>query len=184
MYIYIHIHIFIYKYVYIFVYVDIYIYVYIYIYIYTYLYTYLCIHNYTYIEMYNHIHISGFYLHPYLFSHLAYFHFLNTGQGTVALEFLEQARSLDYKIDNVLVCCSGGGLSGGIANVCTDLEPNIDIYTVEPYGFDKMKKSLENGRRVENVKIVGSICDSLLSPIAGEVYEDTCIFICICVNEC
>jgi threonine dehydratase len=55
----------------------------------------------------------------------------------------------------------------GIANVCTDLNSNIGVYTVEPCGFDKMKRSLELGGRVENVKIIGSICDSLLSPMAG-----------------
>ncbi|WP_265562772.1 threonine ammonia-lyase [Sphingomicrobium arenosum] len=60
------------------------------------------------------------------------------GQGTVGLEVLEQAKTT---VRRVLVCCGGGGLSGGIALAC----PDAEIIVVEPEGWDDMARSLEVG---------------------------------------
>ena len=37
------------------------------------------------------------------------------GQGTAGLEIAEQCSELNYTPDQVLVCCSGGGLTAGVA---------------------------------------------------------------------
>ncbi|PAA46280.1 hypothetical protein BOX15_Mlig013346g2 [Macrostomum lignano] len=52
------------------------------------------------------------------------------GQGTVALELLEQVAELDA----VLVPISGGGLSSGIAVACRHLKPELRVHCVEPAG--------------------------------------------------
>lgn len=51
-----------------------------------------------------------------------------SGQGTVALEFLNQVPSLDA----ILVSVSGGGLISGISIYAKSVNPNIKIFAVEP----------------------------------------------------
>jgi threonine dehydratase len=93
------------------------------------------------------------------------------GQGTIAIEIIQQLQSYEMNtqplFDQILVCCSGGGLSAGIADVCSTLVPGVQIHTVEPQGFDKMKRSLAAGTRLSNEKLCGSLCDALLAPMPG-----------------
>lgn len=58
-------------------------------------------------------------------------------------------------------------MSGGIANVFAVISPDAKIYTCEPQGFDKMKRSLAEGCRLSNDQASGSICDALLAPTPG-----------------
>ena len=90
------------------------------------------------------------------------------GQGTVGLEIIAQAEAQRTKPDAVLVCCSGGGLAGGIATAIKASWPATDVLTVEPAGFDDMARSLAAGHRVKNAKLSGSICDALLAEQPGE----------------
>ncbi|WP_343347418.1 threonine/serine dehydratase [Sphingomicrobium sp. XHP0239] len=64
--------------------------------------------------------------------------FIIAGQGTVGLELLEQS---DEPVERILVCCGGGGLSGGIALAC----PEAEIVVVEPVGWDDMARSIAAG---------------------------------------
>ena len=89
------------------------------------------------------------------------------GQGTMALELLEQIGAAGERLDAVLAGSSGGGLVGGIAAVCAEAAPHVRVHSVEPEGFDDLKRSLELGARVRNSRISGSICDALLSAIPG-----------------
>ena len=93
------------------------------------------------------------------------------GQGTIAIEIIEQLQSYESNtqplFDQILVCCSGGGLSAGIADVCATLVPGVQLHTVEPQGFDKMKRSLAAGIRLSNDQTCGSLCDALLAPMPG-----------------
>jgi len=90
------------------------------------------------------------------------------GQGTVGLEIADEMRARGAPPDQVLVCCSGGGLTAGIATALEELAPAAAIYTVEPEGFDDTARSLRSGRRERNASAAGSICDALLSPEPGE----------------
>jgi len=90
------------------------------------------------------------------------------GQGTVGLEIVEQAAALGARPDAILVCCSGGGLAGGIATATKASWPSTDILVVEPEGFDDMARSLRSGRRERNARLSGSICDALLAESPGE----------------
>ena len=91
------------------------------------------------------------------------------GQGTVGLELMEQAKSMGAVPDAVLVCCSGGGLVGGVAIAVKQANPGTDVMSVEPAGFDDMARSLKSGKRERNEKLSGSICDALLAPTPGEI---------------
>ena len=92
------------------------------------------------------------------------------GQGTIGIEIMQQLQvdtNTPPSLDQVLVCCSGGGLSAGIADVFATLSPDVQIHTVEPVGFDKMKRSLAAGMRLSNEQMCGSLCDALLAPMPG-----------------
>ncbi|XP_073386933.1 serine racemase-like isoform X2 [Physcomitrium patens] len=60
-----------------------------------------------------------------------------SGQGTVALEFLEQVPDLDA----IVVPISGGGLISGIALAAKALKPSIKIIAAEPSGADDAAQS-------------------------------------------
>ncbi len=82
------------------------------------------------------------------------------GQGSCGLELASQAAALDLQIDQLLVCCGGGGLTAGVALAMAERSPGTAIYTVEPKGFDDTARSLAAGRRVANETDTASICDA------------------------
>jgi threonine dehydratase len=84
------------------------------------------------------------------------------GQGTAGLEIAEDASEMGLKIDAALVCCSGGGLAAGMATALSALHPGVQVYAVEPEGFDDTARSLIGGERVANSSGAKSICDALL----------------------
>ena len=94
------------------------------------------------------------------------------GQGTVGLEILEDVERLGQRIDKMLVCCSGGGLSSGIGIAFAARSPQTKLITVEPNGFDDVRRSLVAGTRVSNAPGNQSICDALLLPTPGHMTFD------------
>jgi threonine dehydratase len=95
--------------------------------------------------------------------------FIIAGQGTAGLEIAEQAKARGLSLDAMLVCCSGGGLTAGIALALEQLQPEAEIYSVEPEGFDDMARSLASGKREVNAATSGGFCDALLTPTPGEL---------------
>lgn len=91
------------------------------------------------------------------------------GQGTTGLEIAEDAARLGAAIDDVLVPCSGGGLTAGITLAMEARMPGARVHSVEPAGFDDTARSLRSGRRERNPRAAGSLCDALLSPEPGEM---------------
>ena len=89
------------------------------------------------------------------------------GQGTAGLELAEEAAIRGVMLDDVLVCCSGGGLTAGVALAMEARSPSTKVHSVEPAGFDDTARSLRNGVREKNPKASGSICDALLTPQPG-----------------
>lgn len=86
------------------------------------------------------------------------------GQGTAGLELAEDAAG---PIDQVVICCSGGGLAAGIGIAVRQRHPEAEIIIVEPEGFDDMARSLASGQRETNAARSGSICDALLVETPG-----------------
>ncbi len=89
---------------------------------------------------------------------LAYFHpfadpVVIAGQGTTALEILEQAPD----VDDLLVAIGGGGLISGIALTIKTLRPNARIIGVEPTGAPTLYESVKAGRVVELPGITTSV---------------------------
>ncbi|MDJ0905028.1 MAG: threonine/serine dehydratase [Woeseiaceae bacterium] len=94
------------------------------------------------------------------------------GQGTAGLEIAEQAAELGLDVDNLLVCCGGGGLTAGCAVAMHARFPEADIHTVEPEDFDDTARSLDSGERVANSPDARSICDALLTDMPGQLTYD------------
>ena len=76
------------------------------------------------------------FLHPYND------HRVIAGQGTAALELLEQ----EPELDALLIPVGGGGLAGGSCLAASALSPGIALYGAEPAGADDAKRSLDAGR--------------------------------------
>jgi len=91
------------------------------------------------------------------------------GQGTAGLELAVEAAERGVALDDVLVCCSGGGLTAGVALAMQARAPGASVHSVEPAGFDDYARSLRSGRIERNPRPSGSICDALMSPSPGEM---------------
>lgn len=65
------------------------------------------------------------------------------GQGTVALELLEQVPELDV----VVVPVGGGGLLAGVATAIKAMKPAIEVVAAEPAGADDAFRSFGLGER-------------------------------------
>ncbi|CAH0197294.1 threonine/serine dehydratase [Roseomonas sp. CECT 9278] len=89
------------------------------------------------------------------------------GQGTVALELLEDAGALGLEPDTVAVCTGGGGLIAGCVLALEALAPKAEVWAVEPEGWDDTRRSLEAGRRLANSVTGSPFCDALLARQPG-----------------
>jgi threonine dehydratase len=78
------------------------------------------------------------------------------GQGTLALELLEDVPDLDV----IITPCSGGGLLSGTAVAARGIRPEIRLWGVEPEAGDDMKRSLEQGKPV-TIPLPNTIADAL-----------------------
>lgn len=86
------------------------------------------------------------------------------GQGTVALELLEDHPD----IDTLVVCLGGGGLLSGCATIAADMRPDIDIYGVEPEAGDDHRQSRASGDRV-TIDVPVTIADGQQTTAPGEL---------------
>ena len=91
------------------------------------------------------------------------------GQGTVGLELAEQLAAAEAEADAVLCCCGGGGLIAGVSTALRAALPGLEIFAVEPEGFDDTARSLAAGERLANDPEARSFCDALLAPTPGEL---------------
>ena len=85
------------------------------------------------------------------------------------LELAEEAAARGVRLNDVLVCCSGGGLTAGVALAMEQMQPQAKVHSVEPAGFDDYARSLRSGTLERNASLSGSICDALMSPSPGEM---------------
>ena len=97
------------------------------------------------------------------------------GQGTIALEILEDLPDLR----NIIVPVGGGGLIAGIAATLHDRAPHIRIIGVESVAAPSMTVSLAAGRPTEQpVKV--TLADGIAVKLPG---KKTIPVICECVDE-
>ena len=86
-----------------------------------------------------------------------------TGQGTIAMEIVQELPLVDY----ILVPIGGGGLATGVSTLAKLLNPHIRVIGVEPAGAACMKASLEKGE-VVTLPHVNTIADGTAVQTPGE----------------
>ncbi|KAJ8947278.1 hypothetical protein NQ318_014175 [Aromia moschata] len=84
------------------------------------------------------------------------------GQGTMALEIMEQVQD----IDAVVVPTGGGGLLAGVAVAIKSLYPSIKVIGVESERCASYTKAIENGKPILTT-IEGTLADGLAVPMIG-----------------
>jgi threonine dehydratase len=86
------------------------------------------------------------------------------GQGTAALELLEEVPDLDA----IVTCVGGGGLTAGCATIAKAINPRIRVFGAEPELANDTFLSLQAGKRVE-IPPPETIADGLRSPSPGKL---------------
>ena len=71
------------------------------------------------------------------------------GQGTVALEILDQCKELD----TIVIPIGGGGLIAGMATAIKEINPKIEIIGVSASGAPAFKNSYEQKKAVDSVSV-------------------------------
>ncbi|MBQ0001665.1 MAG: threonine ammonia-lyase [Clostridiales bacterium] len=97
------------------------------------------------------------FIHP--FNDLA----VATGQGTIAMEIVQELPLVDY----ILVPVGGGGLAAGVATMAKLLNPHIHVIGVEPGGAACLKESLARGE-VVTLPDVNTIADGTAVMTPGD----------------
>ena len=86
------------------------------------------------------------------------------GQGTAALELIEDAGPLDA----LLVCVGGGGLVSGCAVAAKHLLPDVAVYGVEPEAGNDTQQSLQRGEIVR-IDTPRTIADGAQTQSSGQL---------------
>ena len=86
------------------------------------------------------------------------------GQGTAALELIEDAGPLDA----LLVCVGGGGLVSGCAVAAKHLLPDVAVYGVEPEAGNDTQQSLQRGEIV-HIDTPRTIADGAQTQSSGQL---------------
>ena len=89
------------------------------------------------------------------------------GQGTIAIEILEQ----NPQIDTIVVPIGGGGLITGIAVAAKAIKPEIRVVGVQTENCPAMIKAYEDNVFYEEYPCEDSICDSLIGGIGALSYQ-------------
>ncbi len=89
-----------------------------------------------------------------------------SGQGTSALELINDVSNLDYIITPV----GGGGLLSGTLTTVSDLSPSTRVIAAEPEGADDAYRSLIENRIIPMVK-PKTICEGLLTSLGELTFE-------------
>ncbi len=102
-------------------------------------------------------------VHPYNYGPVI------AGQGTAGLEIVDELKAQNIVPDMVLTPAGGGGLLCGLYLAISNGFPDAKIHPVEPEGFDDYDRSLRAGKRLANENASGSLCDAIITPMAGEI---------------
>ena len=91
------------------------------------------------------------------------------GQGTIALEIIDQLPNLDA----VIVPIGGGGLISGIAYTIKSINPDVKVYGVQAAGAPSMYKSVKDGQ-IEQLDKVSTIADGIAVKKPGDLTYEIC----------
>ncbi|KAK1658978.1 putative threonine dehydratase [Colletotrichum godetiae] len=91
------------------------------------------------------------------------------GQGTIALEILEQTAAQGIpQLDNIFIAMGGGGLISGIGSVLKSFAPNVRIFGVSAANSQALAESILAGKVVETEHL-----PTLAEAVAGGMDEDS-----------
>lgn len=91
------------------------------------------------------------------------------GQGTLALETVEQAATMGASLDAFAFCCGGGGLTAGCATILEEISPETKVWIAEPEKFDEGWASIEAGERQIADVTEKTLCDAIATPSLGRL---------------
>lgn len=106
-------------------------------------------------------HSGAAYFHPFADPAVV------AGQGTAALELLQDAPD----IDTVLVAIGGGGLIAGMAVALKALRPDIRIIGIEPEGSPTLKASCDAGQVVRLDRITSRVATMSCAQTDSGVFD-------------
>lgn len=86
-----------------------------------------------------------------------------TGQGTIAMEIVQELPTVDY----ILVPIGGGGLATGVSTLAKMLNPKIKVVGVEPASAASMTAALQSGEPV-TLESADTIADGTAVKRVGE----------------
>ena len=88
------------------------------------------------------------------------------GQGTAALELLEEKPDLDV----IIVPIGGGGLMSGTVTAVKGISPGIKVFGAEPLNANDAYKSFVSGNLIPSVNPV-TIADGLLTSLSERTFQ-------------
>lgn len=91
------------------------------------------------------------------------------GQGTIALEVIEQLPDLDA----IIVPIGGGGLISGVAYTIKTLNPKVKVYGVQAAGAPSMLNSIKD-KQIEELASVSTIADGIAVKKPGSLTYELC----------
>lgn len=94
---------------------------------------------------------QGILIPPYDFPHVM------AGQGTIALEILQQVKQLD----GLIVPVGGGGMLSGIVMAAKSINPNIHIWAAEPLIASDCFESIQQSKLIPLPKPTNTVADGL-----------------------
>ena len=111
-----------------------------------------------YIEEHGMTYIDAYYADPKIYG----------GQGTIALEILEQ----NPQIDTIVVPIGGGGLSTGIAVYAKSVRPDIRIVGVQTEACPAMIRAFADDVFYEEYPVTGdTVCDALVGGVGKLAFD-------------